>query len=557
MARLDRLPTLREIAQLGSVLGREFAYQMLCALTTHDESVVQDGLGQLVENELLYQRGRPPRSKYIFKHALIQDAAYQSLLKRTRQQYHEQVARLLEEHFPETVEAHPELVAHHYQEAGMTREAIDYWYLAGERARTRSANHEAVAHLQKGISIIGGLPDEEEQARYELKMQFSLGGVYLQMKGHSAPEVGITFARARELCLHVGDAPELVPTLFGLWRTYVVQMTDIEKPKEVAEQLLRLAEDDGSAVSRVVAHYAVGFTAYVRGQFSQAHRHLTEGTRLYSFEDRDKAVVYRFGQDPGVACLCYRALIEWILGYGGEALKSSQEGLALARRLEDPFSIVFALDITSFLDQLRGDQKAVSQKADEAVSLAEEKGYPYFSGVGKVMQGWAEAANHPTHTTVQGFRQRIDQHRGLGTELFVPYFLALLGDVALKARQAEAAGAALEEAHILLTKTGERWWESETCRLLGEISIEKNAAKAEAQFEKALSVARRDNAIYFELRAAVSLGRLWRQRGKAGEARNMLHEICSRFTEGFGTADVKEAKELLDELTASMDVLSG
>ena len=217
MARLDRLPGLRELAQLGSVLGREFAFRMLCSLATQEQSEVQDGLGQLVENELLFQRGRPPRAMYIFKHALIQDAAYQSLLKRTRKQYHQQVVQLLEEQFAETVTMHPELVAHHCQEAGMTKEAINYWYLAGERARSRSANREAIAHLGKGIALSNELPNEQERAHNEVKMQFALGGAYLQMRGHSAPEVETAFARARELCLQIGDAPELVPTflVFG------------------------------------------------------------------------------------------------------------------------------------------------------------------------------------------------------------------------------------------------------------------------------------------------------------------------------------------------------
>jgi predicted ATPase/class 3 adenylate cyclase len=556
MARLDRLPTIREIAQLGSVLGREFGYQMLCFLTPHEESVVQDGLGQLVEDELLYQRGRPPRSKYIFKHALIQDAAYQSLLKRTRRQYHQQVARLLEDRFPETVVVHPELLAHHYQEAGMTKEAIDYWYLAGERARSRSANHEAIAHLGKGISLTSELPDEQEQAQCELKLQFSLGGAYLQMMGHSAPEVEAAFARARELCVRVGDAPEFVPTLFGLWRTYVVQMTDSEKPREVAAQLLRLAEEDGSTVSRVIAHYAVGFTAHVMGQFSDARGHLQEGIRLYSSDDRDTAAVYRFGQDPGVACRCYLALAEWALGYPDKALRYAQDGLALARRLDDPFSVAFSLVVTSFLDQSRGDQEATSEKAYKVVSLAEEKGYSYWLGFGKVMQGWGKAVDNPTDAVIQGFRDRIEQHRALGTDLFAPYFLTLLGDVALKANQADECITALNEAETILDRTGEQWWESETHRLQGVLSLAQDgdSTEAESNFEKALALARQRDAKSFELRAATSLARLWQQLGKVEEARKMLSETYSWFVEGFDTADLREAKKLLESLSSSTDV---
>ena len=519
---------------------------------------MQDGLGQLVEDELLYQRGRPPRSKYIFKHALIQDAAYQSLLKKTRQQYHHQVARLMEERFPETVAAHPELVAHHYQEAGMTRQAIDYWYSAGERARSRSANQEATAHLGKGISLTGELTDEQEQARYELKLQFSLGGVYLQMMGHSAPEVEVAFARARELCDRVGDAPELVPTLFGLWRTYVVQMTDSEKPKQLAAQLLHLAEEDEGAVSRVVAHYAVGFTEYMKSQFTSAREHLQESIRLYSSDDRDTAAVYRFGQDPGAACCCYLALAEWALGYPDNALGHAQDGVALARRLDDPFSVTFSLVVTSFLDQFRDDRETTIDKANEAVSLAEEKGFPYWDSMGKVMQAWGEAVNNPSETLIQGFRNRIEHHRTLGTELFIPYFLTLLGDVALQANQFSACSTALGEAEELLNRTGERWYEPETLRLKGAFfRAQRNTAEAELYFERARTIAQQTKAKSLELRATLSLARLWQEQSKTEQARNVLNGIYGWFTEGFDEPDLKQAKALLEELNSSTGALAG
>ncbi|MHC4910587.1 MAG: adenylate/guanylate cyclase domain-containing protein, partial [Planctomycetota bacterium] len=351
MARLDRLPRVRELAQLGAVLGREFAYEMILSLGSMDEPGLLDGLSQLVEDEILYQRGRPPRARYFFKHALIQDAAYQSLLRRTRQEYHRQVAALLRERFPETVEAHPELVAHHCIEAGMTAEAIEYCYLAGERARSRCAYREAIAHLSKGISVVGELADQQEREASELRLQFLLGGVYLQMKGHMAPEVEVAFARARELCLRVRGSPELVPTMFGLWRTYVVQLEDSRKPMEVAEELLRLAQNEGSVTSRVVAHYACGFTALVVGDLSGACEHLQEGIRLYSPNDRDTAAVYRFGQDPCVGCLCYLAIAKWVLGYPDKAIGHAREAVAMARDLDDSFTIAFCNDIVSFLDQ--------------------------------------------------------------------------------------------------------------------------------------------------------------------------------------------------------------
>jgi predicted ATPase len=550
MARLDRVPTMREVAQVGAVLGREFAYEILNAVAGLEEPQLNNGLGQLVENELLYQRGRPPRSRYIFKHALIQDAAYQSLLKRTRQQYHLQVGQLLESRFPETVQAHPELLAHHYTEGGATKEAIDAWHKAGELARSRAANQEAVTHLRNGLSVSNELTDDRQRARAELKLQFSLGGVYLQMKGHWAPEVEVTFARARELCEAIGDAPELVPTLFGLWRAYVVQMEDVEKHKEVAAQLLRHAGDEADAVSYVVTHYAAGFTSLVMGEFSAAGDHLRKGITRYALDDRDTAEVYRFGQDPGVACRCYLAMTGWVLGYADRARGHQRDGLVLADRLDDPFSVAYALAFTAWVDQFQGNREGVLEKAREAIRLATEKGFPYWLSIGKVMEGWAEAATRPVRSTIRNLRDRVEDHRALGTNLFMPCFLALVGDAQLRAGQTDACAAALDEAETFQERTGERWWETEIHRLQGELLLARNGdhAEAESRFEKALALARERDAKSFELRAAMSLARLWQRQGKQSEARELLAPIYDWFAEGSDTADLQAARSLVGEL---------
>jgi predicted ATPase/class 3 adenylate cyclase len=549
MARLDRLPEVRELAQLGAVLGREFAYEMILSLGSMDEPGLLNGLSQLVEDEILYQRGRPPRARYIFKHALIQDAAYQSILRRTRQEYHRQVAGLILDRFPETVEAHPELIAHHCIEAGMTTEAIDYCYLAGERARSRCAYREAIAHLGKGISVAGELADQQEREASELRLQFSLGGVYLQMKGHMAPEVEAAFVRARELCQRVRGSPELVPTMFGLWRTYVVQLADSRKPLEVAGELLRLAEKDGSATSRVVAHYASGFTALVVGDLQAACEHLQEGIRLYSPEDRDTAAVYRFGQDPCVACLCYLAIAKWLLGYPDEAIGHAGEAVAMARGLNDPFTIAFSNGIVSFLDQALGDNQAVLAKADEAVDLATEKGFPLWDSIGKVMQGWGRAIANPTRKTVLDLKERIEHHRATGTELFAPYFYAILGEVALAAGALDDCAEALDRASEITNQTGEGWWESEIHRLRGDLLLARSddSAEAERHFDTAIATARRNGARSLELRAATGLAAQWRQCGKPREARDLLSQLYEGFTEGFETANLTKARALIED----------
>jgi predicted ATPase len=515
-----------------------------------EEPQLQSGLEQLVADELLYQRGRLPRSRYIFKHALIQDAAYQSLLKRTRQQYHLQVGRLLEERFPETVEAHPELLAHHYTEGGAAKEAIVAWHKAGELAKSRGANQEAVTHLGNGLSVANDLPDGQERARYELKLQVSLGGVYLQMKGHSASEVEVAFARARELCERIGDAPELVPTLFGLWRTYVVQMDEIGKPSEVSAQLLRLAKDERNPVPYVIAHYTAGFTSIATADFSAAEENLREGIRHYVSDDRNTAEVYRFGQDPGVACRCYLAMTDWVLGYPERAREHARDGLALAEGLDDPFTMAYAFAFTSWVDQLQDNRDGLLEKARGAVELASERGFPYWLSIGRVMEGWAEAATKPDDATIRSLRDRVAEHFALGTSLFMPSFLGLVGDVSLRAGQTDVCTVALDEAEAFLERTGERWWEGEIHRLQGELIVARDGdhTSAEGRFQEALAFARERNAKSFELRAATSLAGLWQRQGKRDEGRELLAPVYAWFTEGFDTPDLKEAEALLTYL---------
>jgi class 3 adenylate cyclase/tetratricopeptide (TPR) repeat protein len=305
MARLDRLPMVREVAQLGAVLGREFAYEMLRTLAAVEESTLQDRLGQLVGAELLYQRGRPPRAKYMFKHALIQDAAYASLLKRTRQQYHQQIAQMLEAEFPETVEAEPELVAHHYTEAGLNEQAVGYWHQAGKRATQRSANVEAINHLTKGLEVLMTLPDTLERARKELDLQTTIGPVLMAVKGFGSPDTKRAYARARELCQQVGETPQLFPVLHGLWRFYMVR-AELQTTRELAEQLFTLAQRVQDPALLLEAHRVLGLTMYWLGEMAPAREHLEQGTALYDPQQhRSHAFVY--GQDPGVACRCLAA----------------------------------------------------------------------------------------------------------------------------------------------------------------------------------------------------------------------------------------------------------
>jgi tetratricopeptide (TPR) repeat protein len=339
MARLDRLAPVKDVAQLGAVLGREFAYELLRAVALQDEGTLQHGLEQLVDAELLYQRGIPPQVTYVFKHALIQDAAYQSLLRSTRQQYHQRIAQVLEEHFPETANTQPELLAQHYTAAGCHEQAVHYWQRAGEHASNRSAN-EAVSHFTTGIELLKTLPDTPERIQQSLTLHIALGAALQMTKGHTAPEVEHAYTQARALCQQVGETPQLVPVLLGLWRFYLVR-SQLHTARELGETLLRLAQHTDDPTLAVIAHYALGSTWLWLGALPAARQHLEEGITRYT-PDQRRALVFRMGQDPGVGCRANAAATLWLLGYPEQALARLHDTLALAHELSHPFSLAWA-----------------------------------------------------------------------------------------------------------------------------------------------------------------------------------------------------------------------
>jgi class 3 adenylate cyclase/tetratricopeptide (TPR) repeat protein len=340
MARLDQLHLAKEVAQFGAVLGREFAYELLQAIASQDEDTLRAGLAQLVTAELLYQRGRPPRARYLFKHALIQDAAYASLLKRTRQQVHQQVAQVLEARFPALVETQPELVAQHYTAAGCTEPAVRYWQRAGQHASDRSAHLEAISHCTTGIELLTTLPETPEHTQQALTLYIALGAALQQTKGFAVPEVEHAYAQARAWCQQVGETPELVPVLFGLFRFYVAR-PQLHTARELGDTLLRLAQRTDDPALTVIAHYALGSTWLWLGAFPAARQHLEGGIALYT-PDQHRALVFRIGQDLGVGCRLYGAWTLWLLGYPAQALIHLHDALALAHELSHPFSLAFA-----------------------------------------------------------------------------------------------------------------------------------------------------------------------------------------------------------------------
>jgi predicted ATPase/class 3 adenylate cyclase len=374
MARLDRLAAVKEVAQLGAMVGREFAYEVLRAVSPLDEVALQQGLAQLVEAELLYQRGIPPQATYIFKHALVQDAAYQSLLRSTRQQYHQRIAQVLEERFPETAETQPEWLAHHYTQAGLTEQAVHYWQRAGQHASDRSAHLEAVSHFTTGIELLKTLPETPAHTQHALTLHLALGAALLITKGQAAPEVEHAYTQARVLCQQVGETPELVPVLFGLSRFYMAR-PQLHTARELGETLLRLAQHSHDPALAVIAHYTLGVASWWLGVLPAARQHLEDGIAHYT-PDQRRAPVLRIGYDLGVGCRGMVARVLWLLGYPEQALARLHEALALAHALAHPFSLAAAQGGAAMVYQCRRDVPAVHEQAEAAVALATAQGSP-------------------------------------------------------------------------------------------------------------------------------------------------------------------------------------
>jgi predicted ATPase len=550
MARLDRLAAVKGLAQLGATLGREFAYDLLRAVSPWDEATLQRGLHQLVTAEFLYQQGLPPQATYRFKHALIQDAAYQSLLRSTRQQSHQRIAQVLEARFPEVCEAQPELLAQHYTAAGCTEPAVRYWERAGQHASDRSANVEAVSHFTTGIELLTTLPETPARTQQALTLHIALGAALQRTTGLAAPEVEHAYTRARTLCQQVGETPELVPVLFGLWRFYLAR-AQLHTAREIGDTLLRQAQGGHDPAFSVLAHYTLGVTWFWLGAFPTARLHLEEGIAHYTSDQR-RAPVFRMGQDPGVSCRAYAAQTLWLLGYPEQALARLHEALALAHELSHPFSLAWARCMAAIVSQFRPDVLAVHKHAEAAVALSAAQGFQQWAALGTILRGWALAMQGQGEEGMAQVRQGIAAWRTTGAVLIVPYFCTLLADVCAHLGHLEDGLQALVEAHTLVEQHEERSWEAEVSRLRGVLLLRQTgtlAAEAETWLRRALDVACRQEAKSLELRAAMSLARLWQQQGKPAEARALLAPVYSWFTEGFDTADLQEAKALLEALS--------
>ena len=555
MARLDRLGTAKGIAQWGATLGRQFSYALLQAVSQREAVTLQRELGHLVEAELLYQRGVVPQATYLFKHALVQEAAYQSLLRSTRQYYHQRAARVLTEQFPETAETHPELIAHHYTEAACHAQAVPYWQRAGQRAIARSAHVEAVAHLTQGLDVLMTLPETRERARHELALCLALGTALSVTKGWPAPEVGKAYSRAQDLCQQAGEPAQLFPVLWGLWHFHAVR-GEPQTARELGAQLLTLAQRHQEPASFLAAHFMLGGALTQLGALDSALTHWEQTFTLYD-RQQHHALTSLFGADPGVFSLTYASHTLWLRGYPDQALMRSRQALELAQDLSHPFSLALAHCYAAMLHQFHREPRLVQQQAEAAMHLCTDQGFTYYLAWATLLWGWAltaQSAERANEEALAQIRQGFTDLLATGAGIRETYYRALLAEVVWSRGDSDTGQQLVAEACAVVQRTEERYWEAELYRLQGALPGRRAERPQwegrEASLLRALEVARRQHAKSLELRAAMSLGRLWQQQGKRDEARALLAPIYGWFTEGFDTTDLQEAKALLEELRA-------
>lgn len=551
-ARLDQLAPVREIAQWGAVLGREFTYELVRAVAPFTEEKLVAGLRQLVTAGLMFQRGIPPRAEYIFKHALVRDTAYQSVLKSKRQHMHKRTANILDAQFPEIAETEPGLLAHHYSEARAIGPAVEYWQKAGMRAAQRSAYVEARTQLKQGLALLNESADAPERWAQELALQSVLGPVLIATKGWGSSETHATYFRTRELSVQLGRTGELFRALRGIVSAQILE-GKLSQAQELGEQLLSLAGEDPQLL--LEAHNTLGFATTYFGNLSKARKHLEQTVTLHRAlkPRRDKTLPALTAQNPSVAGMAHLAFPRWALGYPDQALQTSEDAMQLSRELAHPFSIVYATCLKSMLHSFRGEGSLAFELAEEVLKLSREQGFSsWWSGNGLCVSGWA-MVNLGNARGTDRLVQGIAAIRSAGTELVLPYYLCLLAAAYGKSGETSLGLRAIDEALALATEHSERLWEPELHRQKGELELQTShpgrELEAEACFMKALELSRVSHAKSWELRAATSLARLWQGEDRALEALSMLGDTYLWFTEGEGTRDLNAAKALLAELT--------
>jgi predicted ATPase len=510
MARLDRLGMAKGVAQYASVIGRQFSYELLQTVSELDETMLQHELERLVKAELVYQRGLLPQATYTFKHVLIQDSAYQSLLRTTKQGYHYRIAQALEARFPETVAAQPELLAFHYTEAGRIEQAVGYWQRAGQSALQRSAYIEAIAHLTQALTLLPRLPESPGREKREPEAYLMLGMAYTATKGFGSPEAGRAYTRALALARQVRESPQLAPIHLGLWVFYHTR-AELHTARERGEELLRLAQQLDDPLLLTQAHHALGITLLFMGRLTEASHHLEQGRVLYRpahHQPHIQLSVY----DPGMACCGFAALTLWLLGYPEQAVQRTDESLTRSKALNHPYTLAAALCGAVLHAQWRREPSVALEQTHALIPLCHEQGFPYFLAWGMMIGGWALSTQGQRSEGLAQLREGLAVYRATGAAGLSTCWYAILAATLGETNQILEGLDTLDEAFAMARTHEERLWEAELYRLKGVFLLaqaEVTSSEAEVYLQQALAIARCQQAKSLELRAATSLAKWW------------------------------------------------
>jgi predicted ATPase len=556
MARLDRLGPAKDVAQIGAAIGREFSHALLAALVRKPDAELAAALDRLVAAGLLFRDGTPPYATYFFKHALVRDAAYGTLLREPKRALHARIAEALETQFAEIAQSQPELLARHCTEAGLNEKAAALWGKAGQRSLEHSALVEAVEQLTRALGQIADLPATPVLRRKQMKLQIALITPLIHVKGYAAPETKAAAARARlliEQAEALGEPLEdpllLLSTLFGQWAANMYDFNG-DVIGDLAAELMAFAEKQGLTTPLMIAHRVAGLSLLYMGDIARAKLELDRAIELYNpIEHRPLAA--RFAVDTRPSSLCYRSLALWLLGHSGAALADDEYALKDAREMGQAATLMLVLHFTSLTHILIGNYAVASERVSELEALVNEKGAAQWKAVGMLNRGCLLISTGRASDAVQMISSGIVAHRSTGATIRLPLYLSYLGIAYAEFGQFDDASRCIDEALMAVEATKERWYEAVVNCTAGEIALLSpvpDGAKAEGYFDRALAIARAQQAKSWELRAAMSMARLWRDRGKRQQAHDLLAPIYRWFTEGFDTVDLKQAKELLHEL---------
>jgi len=552
LGRLDRLgPAAKNVAQVGAAIGRDFSYELLAAAAPLAEPELQDALRRLVEAGLVFQRGMPPTAEYLFKHALVQDTAYSTLLRGPRQALHRCIAETLEQRFPDLVATRPEILAHHYGEAALPDKAITYWHLAGKSSVAKSAVREAIAQLRRGLSLLDGLPETRERNQLELDIHVTLIAALMAGKGYADPEVAAALERANRLVAETGavGTPFHFSVLNGLWVSNQ-NAGAIAAALGRASNFLSIAQSQPLSGPLLVAHRSLAWSLIFSGDYPAALAHLETAASLYRPEEhRDDA--FRYGQHIGVSAFVYLSWALWHRGYPDQSARAADRALALSRELGHAHTLALAFWFAGMAAVFARDVATACAYGNDCVMVASEHGFAQWAALGRILQGWAGAQRGEATTGIAHIRDGLAAYEATGARSGTTLSLALLAEALALAGKIDEGIAALDDALAKAAVSGVKGWNAEIHRLRGELTARlphPDPAKAEESFRTALAIAREQGTRGYELRAATSLARLWREQERRGEARDLLAPLYGWFTEGFDTADLKDAGKLLSEL---------